>query len=53
MTPVPQKVPHTLEGHSDCLMCHQTGINGAKKIPPDHAGRTNETCLGCHKPATP
>jgi len=44
-------IAHTLEGRADCLACHQTGVGGAKKIPADHAGRTNETCTTCHKPA--
>lgn len=45
----PPKVPHTLEGRSTCLACHETGIGEATKIPADHAGRSNEICLGCHQ----
>jgi hypothetical protein len=41
-------LPHTVTGQEDCLMCHGEGIGGAAKVPADHAGRTNETCLLCH-----
>ena len=50
-TPTPTATPHTLEGHADCLMCHETGVGEATKIPADHTGRTNDTCTTCHKPA--
>jgi hypothetical protein len=42
-------LPHTVAGQENCLMCHGEGIGGAAKVPADHAGRTNETCLLCHK----
>lgn len=42
-------IPHSLEGRGDCLICHQTGIAGAKAVPADHAGRANSTCTACHK----
>ena len=42
-------IPHSLEGRDACLLCHQTGVAGASKVPEDHAGRTNETCTACHK----
>lgn len=49
-TPAPARsaprVPHTLEGRSDCLLCH--GPQGFKPNPPDHEGRSKETCLACH-----
>ncbi|MBI4186871.1 MAG: c-type cytochrome [Chloroflexi bacterium] len=45
----PPQVPHTLEGRSTCLACHQTGIGGAPAVPANHAGRTNDICLACHK----
>lgn len=47
--PVAPSVPHTLEGRSACLACHETGVGGASKIPADHSGRTNNVCLSCHK----
>lgn len=50
-TPTPTAIPHTLEGREDCLLCHETGVGGATKIPTDHAGRTNDTCATCHQPA--
>jgi hypothetical protein len=40
-----------LEGMDNCLMCHETGVGGAPQYPAEHAGRTNETCTGCHEPA--
>ncbi|MDO8568776.1 MAG: cytochrome c3 family protein [Dehalococcoidales bacterium] len=40
-------VPHALEGRADCLLCHNTG--GMKPFPSNHAGRTSQTCLSCHK----
>lgn len=35
--------------HDSCLKCHEKGIEGAAKPPTDHAGRTGDTCKGCHK----
>ena len=40
-------IPHPLEGRDDCQMCH--GPQGFKPNPADHEGRTNETCLSCHR----
>ena len=45
----PPRVPHTLEGRTACLACHQTGIGEASQIPADHSGRGNDACLSCHK----
>jgi mono/diheme cytochrome c family protein len=45
----PPAIPHTLEGHQDCVACH--GLDGIKPFPADHAGRTSDTCQACHKPA--
>lgn len=42
----PPKIPHTLEGRSNCTTCHNGTI---APFPANHAGRTNETCLLCHK----
>lgn len=50
-TSTPAMTPHTLEGRDNCLMCHETGMGDAAKIPADHSGRANETCSTCHKPA--
>ncbi len=44
-------IPHTLEGHADCLSCHETGVNGAPQYPANHAGRTNDVCQFCHMQA--
>ena len=43
----PPSVPHSLEGRSDCLLCHATG--GLEPYPADHAGRPSESCLSCHQ----
>jgi hypothetical protein len=40
-------IPHTLEGRSDCLLCHSTG--SIRPFPEDHVGRAPETCILCHK----
>lgn len=45
----PPLIPHTLDGRTDCLMCHGEGIAGAPQIPPDHEGRTNAMCSACHQ----
>ncbi|HIQ04398.1 MAG TPA: hypothetical protein EYH31_01735, partial [Anaerolineae bacterium] len=56
-TPEPQAgaaptISHTLEGRRDqCLTCH--GESGFKPYPTDHVGRTTETCVTCHQPASP
>jgi hypothetical protein len=42
-------ISHTLEGRDDCQMCHKE--DGVEPNPADHAGRTNDTCTTCHKPA--
>lgn len=41
------RIPHRLEGRSDCLLCH--GEDGLIQFPEDHAGRTNDMCQTCHK----
>jgi hypothetical protein len=41
------KPPHSLEGRGDCLVCHNIG--SIKPFPGDHVGRTNSTCLNCHR----
>lgn len=40
-------IPHSLEGRSDCNLCHAKG--GLKPYPDDHAGRGVNSCLACHK----
>jgi hypothetical protein len=47
-TPGVVSIPHTLEGRSDCLLCH--GAEGIRPYPSDHEGRTNATCTACHQP---
>ena len=36
--------------HDSCLNCHSKGVAGAAIVPEDHAGRSGNTCQGCHKP---
>lgn len=43
-----RRIPHDTD-QPDCLKCHGEGIEDAKKVPADHAGRTDETCLLCHR----
>lgn len=44
-------IPHTTEGREACLACHEAGVAGAPKVPDTHAGRGNDVCQLCHKPA--
>jgi hypothetical protein len=46
----PPAVPHSLDGRDNCLLCHDAG--GLKPFPADHAGRTVDMCLFCHKTAS-
>lgn len=42
-------IPHPVAGRENmCVTCHAAG--GVKPMPADHAGRTNEMCLVCHRP---
>lgn len=42
-------IPHAVEGRETmCVACH--AADGVKPMPDDHAGRTNEMCLVCHRP---
>jgi hypothetical protein len=43
------KIPHNVAGREDCRACH--GVKGIADLPPNHANRPVELCLGCHKPA--
>lgn len=51
-------IPHTLEGRSACTICHTVGgagvgAPGGTGLPASHEGRTDATCTGCHRSATP
>jgi nitrate/TMAO reductase-like tetraheme cytochrome c subunit len=46
----PKAIPHELAGREDCLLCHNPD-SGVKPAPADHAGRTDDQCQMCHKPA--
>lgn len=41
------RIPHRLEGRSNCLLCHDP--EGLIPSPEDHTSRTNDMCLTCHK----
>lgn len=41
-------IPHSLQGLSDCLLCHLT--ERTRPFPENHEGRTNDSCLHCHDP---
>jgi nitrate/TMAO reductase-like tetraheme cytochrome c subunit len=43
----PPPIPHSLEGHEDCLVCH--GLDGIKPFPADHERRTPVMCPACHE----
>jgi nitrate/TMAO reductase-like tetraheme cytochrome c subunit len=46
----PPAIPHPVSGtQSGCLFCH--GRNDPIPVPVSHAGRTNDMCLLCHRPA--
>lgn len=48
----PPVVKHSLEGRSNCLMCHKPGaMKNVPDAPASHAGRTIAMCPVCHKPA--
>ena len=47
---MPAKIPHTLEGRDNCLMCHRTGVGKAPAVPASHAERTIDMCRTCHQP---
>ena len=41
-------LPASHAGRTICQACHETGMSGPKN-PADHAGRTDATCVACHK----
>ena len=43
------RTPHELEGRENCLGCHKAGF--LQTMPADHAGRPQDKCKDCHKPA--
>lgn len=43
----PATMLHSLEGRSNCLICHDEGK--VQPFPADHAGKENDSCLTCHK----
>lgn len=40
-------IKHPLDGRAACLACH--GEDRTMPVPDSHAGRTNDTCMECHK----
>ncbi|MCL4436061.1 MAG: cytochrome c3 family protein [Thaumarchaeota archaeon] len=52
----PPNIPHSLDGRTDCAMCHKVGGSGVGQpggmgLPADHTGRTSAVCTTCHKTA--
>lgn len=45
----PQRIPHTLQGTSTCMSCHDP-VKGARPAPQDHKGRPIAACTLCHAP---
>jgi hypothetical protein len=44
----PSPLSHPVAGREACTTCHQVN-GGMKPMPAAHAGRTDPTCLACHK----
>lgn len=42
-------VPHVTAGFEKCLVCHRDGLIGATRVPASHTGRSDDTCLACHR----
>jgi cytochrome b subunit of formate dehydrogenase/cytochrome c5 len=42
-------IPANHAGRTVCTACHTTGLGGAPKSPPDHAGRLDAQCPDCHE----
>ncbi len=54
-SPAP-KIPHSLDGRSECTLCHSVGGSGVGQpggmgTPSSHQGRTSDTCRSCHQSA--
>jgi hypothetical protein len=45
---IPPALPHSLEGRSDCTVCH--AADKWKPFPLDHAKISPNACLTCHHP---
>ncbi|MCL4394247.1 MAG: NapC/NirT family cytochrome c, partial [Chloroflexi bacterium] len=48
----PPAIPHPIGGSPDCQICHAQ-TSKVHPYPADHVGRTNDTCLACHKATLP
>lgn len=44
-------IPHSVEGISECLACHQAGLGDASRLPSDHREHTDADCTVCHVPS--
>ena len=47
MPPAALQTPHPIAGREQCLLCHLPS-----KLPADHAGRAESTCVACHPEAS-
>jgi hypothetical protein len=43
-------IPHPVEGYAACTLCHEQGSATVPQFPPDHSGRSVESCTACHQP---
>ena len=48
-TNAPPEIPHTLQGRSNCTMCHSGKMPNIPAMPASHAGRDVKYCQMCHK----
>ena len=44
----PPAIPHPVEGHEDCLVCHKVGTADAPRMPDNHDGLAGDICQTCH-----
>jgi len=44
----PPVVKHSLEGRSNCIMCHSGAMKKVPAMPANHEGRPVAMCLLCH-----
>lgn len=47
----PPAIPANHQGRTTCTICHEAGLAGAPKNPPNHSGRNDAICAACHKQA--
>lgn len=48
LTKTAPAIPHTLQGRTNCTMCHSGKMPNVPAMPADHAGRDAKYCMLCH-----